>query len=112
MANEIAKNLAEITLIPNAVTAIYTLGVGKRAIVTSMHLHNTSGSTVTITLYRAPSGSAAGVANQIYKIELAANESWQWEGLRVLNTATDTIEAIASTTSVVTIEIDGVEEDA
>ncbi len=111
MANEVAKELGEITPITASITAFYTVPSSRRGIVTSMHLFNTHTGNVVVKIYRVPSGDTPGAANRIYTITLTPDEPWQWEGLRVLDTVGDSIRAEADVTTVVNIEIDGVEED-
>jgi hypothetical protein len=110
VSNEVAKQLAPIQQIGATPAALLVTGGSKRDIVTSIHMLNTSAYSVTVTLYRVPSGHSVVTATKIYAVVLGAQEAWQWEGLRVL-TAADAIYGEATAAAVVNIEIDGVEED-
>ena len=111
MPNEVAKQLSVITTVAATPTAYFTLAANKRAMLTSINLFNSSGSAVTVKVYRVPSGGSPSAANQIYEAALTSKESFSWMGLRVLDVTGDSIRAEAGTASVVTIELDGVQED-
>lgn len=95
MANEIAKNFAAEAISAGSTitaTTLYTLTAGKRALITSIHLHNTKVTNRTAQLYRVPNGGSLSDVNMLHKVILAPGETWQWNGFSVLDTAGDSIQ--------------------
>ena len=104
------SRLTDIKTIGNTTTDIYTNLVNKTAYIRMVLLHNTNSATDTVELYCVPSGSVAGVTNKIYKESIPAGESRIIEfpvpGL-ILKSATEKLQAVCTTTSVVTITVTG-----
>lgn len=108
------KRLVPITTIPSSVGVIYTNPTGKKSYVRLIQIHNTNTTIETVKLYNVPDSTGsvgtAGVTNKFYEYGVSANETIQIEyappGL-MLEDVNDTIQAVTTTASKVTIEITG-----
>lgn len=94
------------TLAPSAATALYTNPASATTVIGEIDIHNTSGSSITVVLWLAP--SSAGVqqtatsAMQFTKLTLASNETVWLEPTSpyILPNTNDTIWAVASASGV------------
>jgi hypothetical protein len=91
--------------LPNAAAAQYTVPGATQAIIRSIRLVNTSGSTVTVSLF--VNGSGAG--NKILDTySIGANTAITINDVITLG-ATNTLQGVASTAAVVTMTVFGLE---
>lgn len=102
------KCLVPYKEIENAQTTQYTASAGVRVILDKITTTNHSGAPATVTLYKVPSGGAAGVSNLVKAKTLAAGESYTWPELvgHTLN-AGDFISGICTVAAAVNISISG-----
>lgn len=103
-----------ITLSDSA-AAIYTNPASTTTFITSIMLHNSHSSAITVNLYRVPDSTGnAGTAadtNQFFEKSMAANETIVInDATMILGDTNDTIQGVAGTASKVTIFIDGVKK--
>jgi hypothetical protein len=102
---DIAKRLSGPALLSNAAATVYTVPAVTTTIVRNIHINNTSSSSVTVTV--SIGANAAGT--QIFtNLTLGANVTIDWTGFFVL-AASETIQALSGTNSVVNLMISGVE---
>ena len=97
-------------LTTSASAALYTVpSSGTQTIVKQILVSNPTGTAATATVYLVPNGSSATTANAILGgITLAANSALTYDLSQVLN-ASDSIRALASTGTTITIMASGVE---
>ena len=108
------SQLTPITTIPSSAGAVYTNPSAKTTYVRTIVIHNTNTSAETVTLYNVPDDTGAvgtaGVTNQFYKQELAADSTVLLEfavpGIMLVDT-NDTIQSSTTTANKVTIQITG-----
>lgn len=111
------KRLAQITTIPSSAGAIYTNPTGKKSYIRLIQLHNTNTTDELVKLYNVPNSTGsvgtAVATNKFYEYIMTPNETIQIEyappGL-ILEDVNDTIQAVTTTASKVTIEITGGQE--
>jgi hypothetical protein len=103
---DVAKRLTGPALITNSGTTVYTVPASTTTTVRNIHACYTGSSTsVTFTL------GINGVTTALslyYQFALPERGTLDWSGFLVLN-AGDTVQALASTTNVVSLTISGVE---
>lgn len=96
-------------LTTSASAALYTVGASTQTIVKQILLSNPTASSATATVYLVPNGSSAANTNAIIGgITIAANSSLTYDLSQVLN-ASDSIRALASAGTTITIMASGVE---
>lgn len=101
---------ASATQLTTGATTLYTANA-VRAQVHAANLLNTSAAPVTVTLHLVPSGGAAGDANMILKAK-PLNVSESYKSLELIGqwlNPGDTIQALASANTAVSVMIGGVE---
>ena len=96
-------NDANLTISDSAET-IYANPASTKTHIASIVLHNTDSSAQTITLYCVPDNATAegtaATTNQIFKEELAINETYPINDLQIiLGDTNDTIQAVCSGTA-------------
>ena len=102
-------------LIPDTATVMYANPAATTTFVTSILLHNTHSSALTVTLYRVPDvATAVGTAaagNQFFVRSMPAYETFVINDMTmILGDTNDTIQATCGTASKVTMFIDGVQK--
>ena len=102
----IAKRMAGPALITNSAATKYTVGSSRRAIVRHVHVENPSGSSVTFTM---SIGADAAGTRLFDAYSIAAGSILDHYCYYVLEAA-EIIQALAGTTNVMTLTIDGDEE--
>lgn len=106
--------LAEITLgqaqiATGSPTTLYTCPGATTALLRDMNIANTTGNTITVTVWVDPDGTTASDSTAIMKdFTILPNEFVHWSGYIIL-TATGTIKAQASAGSSITITACGAE---
>lgn len=108
------SRLSQITTIPSTVGAVYTNPTGKKSYIRLIQIFNSNTTPETVKIYNVPdSGGSVGTAavtNQFYEVLLNPKETVLIEypapGL-ILIDINDTIQAVTTTASKVTIEIIG-----
>tara|TARA_R110000822_G_scaffold129122_2_gene265098 strand:- start:501 stop:851 length:351 start_codon:yes stop_codon:yes gene_type:complete len=108
------SQLTPITTIANSAGVAYTNPASKTTYVRTIVIHNTHTSAETVTLYNVPDSTGsvgtAGVTNQFYKQEVAADSTVLLEfavpGIMLTDT-NDTLQASTTTVNKVTIQITG-----
>lgn len=112
MAMERGK-LADIQTLSDSTASIYTNPAATKTYVRGLVLHNTNSSSEEIVLYNVPDSAGsvgtAAAGNQFFKRELAAGESVfiDLEYPIVLTDENDSLQAVADTASVVTVQVLG-----
>ena len=77
-------------------STLFTVQTGRQYAVTDIEITNTSGGSLTYSVYLVPSGGAAAASNALFAtVSIAANTTFQWKGQQVI-TAGATIQAIGS----------------
>lgn len=106
-----AKKLFDPTFLTGSAATYYTVPGSTRTIIKKLTLTNTDSVTRTVTIYLVPSGGSAAASNVILSAQgITAGETYEVfvaEGQTLA--AGDTIQALASTTSVVNMQASGVE---
>jgi len=108
------SQLTPITTIASSAGAVYTNPASKTTYVRTIVIHNTNTTAETVTLYNVPDSTGsvgtAGVTNQFYKQEVAADATVLLEfavpGIMLTDT-NDTLQASTTTANKVTIQITG-----
>lgn len=105
--------LADIQYISDSADDIYANPASTKTYIRELILHNTNTTTETVTLYNVPDSAAAlgtaSGANQFAKILLVADETlhYAFEHPIVLTDENDSIQAVTTTASKVTVQILG-----
>jgi hypothetical protein len=102
----IAKRMAGPALITNAAATKYTVGSNRRGIVRHVHVENPSGSSVTFTM----SIGADAAGTRLFDAYSIAGGSVLDHYCYYVLEAAEIIQALAGTTNVMTLTIDGDEE--
>lgn len=106
-----AKKLFQPALITASTATYYTVPGSTRTIIKKVTLTNTDSVTRTVTIYLVPSAGSASATNIIVSAQgVTAGETYEvfvMEGHCLRDG--DTIQALASTASVVNIQVSGVE---
>lgn len=109
--------LTEVSYIASTAGSIYSNPSSKKTYIRNMIIHNTNTTAELVTLYNVPDSSGslgtAAAANQFYKQSIAPNETvlleFQAPGLILVDT-NDSVQAVTTTASKVTIQIYGGQE--
>lgn len=105
------KKLFDPQMLTGSAATYYTVPANTKTLIKKLTLTNTDSVARTITLHLVPTGGSASATNMILDARGVATldtlEAFEVEG-QLLN-AGDTIQALASTTSVVNIQASGVE---
>jgi hypothetical protein len=102
----IAKRMAGPALVTNAAATKYTVAASRRGIIRHVHVQNPSGSVVTFTM----SIGADAAGTRIFDaFSIAANSVLDHFCYYVLEAA-EIIQALAGTTNILTLTIDGDED--
>ena len=89
---------------------IYTVPADTKTIVKDIHICNNSDSDCYVTLWLVPNGGSPTDENvMFYQWNVPANDFVHWNGWQVLDTAGDTIQALAETSDQITIMVSGAE---
>lgn len=113
MAFDYAR-LAQITTIPSTVGSVYANPSSKKSYIRLIQLFNSNTSEETVKLYNVPDSTGsvgtAAANNQFYEVAVKPKETvlieYNAPGL-ILTDTNDTIQAVTTTASTVTIEIIG-----
>jgi len=108
-----AKTLKYPAQLTASVAAQVTGATGKTTYVKMVLLHNTdTANTYTVTLYHYASGGSAGVTNEVWKVDLAPQETLMVEfaGPGMVLAPGDVLSGLCDTASKVTIGVYGGEE--
>lgn len=109
MATVTPKALVEGILLTGTAATLYTAPASTTAVIRSITLCNTDSVARTVTLYLIASGGSLGALNTVLSaFSVAAGETVILDSLFVLLTG-DFLQALASTTNVVSIRVDGSE---
>ena len=106
-----AKVLVAGSQLTASVATYYTCGTNTTAVIQSASVVNTSANARTVTVYRVPSGGTAAASNMLISaFSLGPGEAYTCPELlgKVLG-AGDTIQALADSTTAVSIQVSGVE---
>lgn len=94
--------------ITGTIATIYTTPAGFRTFVKDLNICNTTGSAVTLNIHIVPKAGTAGTDNAIlYAYSIAANTTYRWTGVQIMNEL-GTIQVKGSTTGL-TITASGAE---
>ena len=94
--------------ITGTIATLYTVPTGFRAFVKDLNICNTTGGAVTVNVHLVPDGGTAGTDNAIlYTYSIAANTTYRWTGVQIMNEL-QTIQVKGSTTGL-TITASGAE---
>ena len=89
---------------------LYTVPSSTKTVVKDIHICNNSSSDCYVSLWFVPNGDSASDENVIfYQWNVPANDFVHWNGYQILDTAGDTIQALAETADQITITISGAE---
>ena len=105
--------LGDIAYIASTAGSVLTNASGTKTYVRSVMLHNTNSSAETVELYNVPDSTGslgtAGAANRFFKKDVAADETLfiDLEYPIVLTDENDSIQAVTTTASKVTIQLMG-----
>lgn len=104
------NNVTPLRIAQAAITtsyvSIYTAPTNTRTYVKDINVCNTSGGALTVYISLVPDGGTAGTSNALfYNFSIAANTTYQWSGVQILD-AGETIQVKASNTGL-TITISG-----
>jgi len=96
------------TAITGTIATLYTVPTGYRTFVKDLNICNTTGGAVTVNVHLVPKAGTAGTANAIlYTYSIAANTTYRWTGVQIMNEE-ETIQVKGSTTGL-TITASGAE---
>jgi hypothetical protein len=94
--------------ITGTIATIYTAPTGVRTFVKDLNICNTTSGALTVNVHLVPSAGSADTTNAIlYGYSIAANTTYRWSGVQIMNAA-GTIQVKASTTGL-TITASGAE---
>lgn len=72
--------------ITTSAATIYTTPAGVRTFVKDLNICNTTGAAVTVNVYLVPSAGSSSTANAIlYGYSIAANATYRWTGVQIIN---------------------------
>lgn len=107
------EKLADIQTIDDSAASVYTNPANTKTYVRSLLLHNTNSTNETVILYNVPDSTGsvgtAAASNQFFKKALAAEESFtiDLDYPIVLSDEGDSLQAVTTTASKVTLQILG-----
>lgn len=107
-----AKNLVPSAMLTATAATYYTVAASTKAIVQKLTIANTDTVARTVTVYFVPSGGTASATNAIvsaYAVPAGFTAELSAEACGHVLEAGDTIQALASTASVLSIRCSGVE---
>jgi hypothetical protein len=94
--------------ITGTIATIYTVPAKFRSFVKDLNICNTTAGAVTVNVHLVPNGGTAGTDNAIlYGYSIAANTTYRWTGVQIMNQL-ETIQVKGSTTGL-TITASGAE---
>lgn len=105
---DITPTLLGQAAITGSISTLYTVPANTRTFVKDLNICNTTGGALTVNVHLVPSGGTAGTGNAIlYTYSIAANTTYRWTGLQIMNEL-QTIQIKGSTTGL-TITASGAE---
>ena len=105
----VEKNLVR-QAVSNTAETLYTVSVGKTAIIKDIHICNNNNTDCYISVWLIDSGSVASNENVIFKEWIIpANDFMHWTGYQILDTAGDKIIAVSEVSDQITVTISGAE---
>jgi len=94
--------------ITGTIATIYTAPTGVRTFVKDLNICNTTAGALTVNVHLVPKSGTAGTDNAIlYGLSIAANTTYRWTGVQIINES-GTIQVKGSTTGL-TITASGAE---
>jgi hypothetical protein len=94
--------------VTGTIATLYTVPVGFRTFVKDLNICNTTSGAVTVNVHLVPKAGTAGTGNAIlYGYSIAANATYRWTGVQIMNEE-ETIQIKGSTTGL-TITASGAE---
>ena len=94
--------------ITGTIATLYTTPTGVRTFVKDLNICNTTGGAVTVNVHLVPLSGTATTANALlYTYSIAANTTYRWTGIQIMNEG-GTIQVKGSTTGL-TITASGAE---
>lgn len=104
------KRLGQAQISSASNTTLYTVPSSKKAVAKDFIITNTTSTDATVSLWLVPNGDSSADGNAVLKdFNIPANEIVHLSLYQVLETAGDTIQALAGTTTSITITISGAE---
>ena len=101
------KQLA-IQAVNNTGETIYTVAASTVAIIKDIHICNNSAADCYVSLWLVPNGASPTDENvMFYQWNVPANDFVHWSGYQILDTAGDTIQALAETSDQLTVHVSG-----
>lgn len=92
------------------ITTLYTVPASTRTIVKQIIVCNTTSTPISLQLHSVPNGGSATTANAIiYNAQFTANSTTTFDLSMVMDVAGDTIRALQSAATSLTVNISGVE---
>jgi hypothetical protein len=89
--------------ITGTLATIYTSPTGVRTFIKDINICNTTGGAVTVNVYLVPASGSAGTTNALlYGLSIAANTTYRWVGIQIINQGA-TIQVSGSTTGLTII---------
>ena len=89
---------------------VYTVPASTVAVAKDIHICNNSATDCYFSLWLVPNGDSKTDENiMFYQWNVPANDFVHWSGFQILDTAGDTIQALAETSDKITISISGAE---
>jgi len=74
--------------ITGTIATLYTTPTGFRTFVKDLNICNTTAGALTVNVHLVPSGGSATTANAIlYAYSIAANTTYRWTGVQIMNEA-------------------------
>jgi len=87
---------------------LYTVPASTLAIVKDIHVCNNSAADCYLSLWLVPNGASPTDENvMFYQWNVPANDFVHWSGYQILDTAGDTIQALAETSDQLTVHVSG-----
>ena len=103
------KNLAR-QAVSDSTEVLYTVPASTSSVIKDIHICNNSASDVYFSLWAVPNGASPTDENiMFFEWNVRANDFVHWVGYQIIDTAGDTIRAVAETSDQLTISISGSE---
>jgi hypothetical protein len=72
--------------ITGTIATLYTVPANTRTFVKDLNICNTTGGALTVNVHIVPNGGTAGTGNAIlYTYSIAANTTYRWTGVQIMN---------------------------
>jgi len=83
---DITPTLLGQAAITGSIATLYTVPANTRTFVKDLNICNTTGGALTVNVHIVPNGGTAGTGNAIlYTYSIAANTTYRWTGVQIMN---------------------------